>query len=271
MMTIALSLVLTCAGAAQEDGRPRSQADTTSLVRSVRIYAFGNVSGLAHVADFTGIPDIPSCCTSYGNTIGYGWEFGAGALWRLDDGLHAGLRIGYGAASASFASTEPTVILKPTPRDASIAHSIDATITSMSYTPTVQWYLSRSLFITGALMMRYAVATSMVQDEVLQAPDGAVFIGTGTISRNRYEGPINGVQSISVAPEISVGYDLPLNKERSWMASVELAYQVLIPGYVAGIDWYSHALKVQVSVARDLFTTRATTTRRRSSPLGQGQ
>jgi hypothetical protein len=270
LLTIAATLLFASTAFAQADGRARVVPDTSDLIRSVRLFGYGSGFGVWHVADFPGMPDVPSCCTSYGSTFGLGWEIGVGALWRIDTDLHAGLRVGYGSVEASFMATEPTVILKPLPRSASIEHSIETMITTMSYAPTVQWYLDSSLYVTGALVMRYALATSMVQREVLQSPDGAVFLENGTVERNRYEGPIGGVQSITVAPEVSFGYDLPLNDERSWMASIELGYQVLIPGYVAGIDWYSHALKVQVSVAHDSFKTRERG-RRRTTQLEQGQ
>jgi hypothetical protein len=226
-------------------------SDTVVMIRQTRLFGYAQGAGIFHVASFRELPSMPSCCPSYGSSFDLGIEVGAGALWRTDDSLHAGFRLGYGFTPASFRATEPTVILKPTPIDASFQHALDATFQSVVFAPMAQYYIGRRTYLSAALVMRYTHFSYADQTERLDAPTGAVYLDNGSLTRNQYRGDVVGVQQITVAPELSIGRDFSLDRRDEWMLAVDLGYQLLLPGYVASIDWYSHTLRLQLAISRD--------------------
>jgi outer membrane protein OmpA-like peptidoglycan-associated protein len=227
----------------------RDLVDTVNFSDRQRFGLFLQALPVYHTASFGQLPNVPACCPEYNDAWGLHWELGVSGLWAI--GATPGsiaLHVGYGLSRVSLEDREATTFLRPTPVPGEILHTLTSSFASINFTPLYRYHLGKGLHVGAGAAFRVLLSTSFDQREEIVTPRGAVFTDSRSALRNQRNGSITSAESITVAPTLSVSYDLPLTQTRSIVATPSLGYQLLLPGYVSSTRWTSHSIVAGIAI-----------------------
>lgn len=248
---------MSCAnGQTASETIPDSTLSDSLRVLSVRkqrlsVYASGAV--YAHVAAFAGLPNQPTCCPEYTNTVDPGFEAGFEYLQSAFKNTHVGIRASVGLLRARFLDPETTTVIQNVPVEGEFEHQLDIDAWQLHITPMISWEpLERSFFGLG-LDLAVTLTSEYYQIERITAPVGAVYNDTKTSSRNESSGPATAFTSMVGAIRIGGGYAFPLNRMKTMNLMPQLWYGYSFPGFVPDATWSAHTITIGVGITFDRF------------------
>jgi outer membrane protein OmpA-like peptidoglycan-associated protein len=228
----------------------KAQSDSASLQTFIRGQA--GYSIFYHKPDFYDLPGAPSCCPHYGEeSKGSGAYFGLTYELSLLERLLLGLRVNFNYFNSEFNVREKTDIrigdeIKP----GFFIHNLKTDMTTLEFESYLRFYLFDNFSIWGGGFVAPFLTKSYEQYEKIESPKGAVFSDTKTKTRNQKSGNFDGsVKGIWGGLTGGVGYDLPLNKSKSWFITPEISYNLGLTDIVDSISWKANALKFGVSIS----------------------
>ncbi|MCX6139673.1 MAG: OmpA family protein [Candidatus Kapabacteria bacterium] len=206
-----------------------------------------------HSANFTALPNVPSCCPGYESGVGIAPSIIAVGLWPMSDKFLLGARIGYSPLSGSLTRTEATrVIQGATLVDGAFEHSIDATLNALTLEPTASFNVAGPLFVDGGLRFSFTPSPQFSQQEQITQPsNGGTFVdASGTDTRSRIRNAASGdlpSSSTHLAITIALRCEFPLNRDETFILSPEIG-----AGYglttLAGMDWRVHPFRAGITL-----------------------
>lgn len=222
-------------------------------VRKQRLSVFASGALYAHVASFAGLPNQPTCCPEYTNTVDPGFEAGFEYLQSAFKNTHVGLRASVGLLRARFLDPETTTVIQNVPVEGEFEHQLDIDAWQLHITPMISWEpLERAFFGLG-LDLAVTLTTKYYQVERITSPVGAVYNDTKTSTRNESSGPATAFNPMVGAFRIGGGYALPLNQSKTMNLMPQLWYGYSFPGFVPDATWSAHTITIGVGITFDRF------------------
>lgn len=254
----------------------------------VRYGLVGGWSFNIHRADFRALPGIPNCCPNFQSGSGGGPYFGALAEFPLAPSLMLGLRASYVSHSAVLSEREAVrVIVGGVGRDGAFEHTVDASIATLGFEPSVQVRLAGSLFATFGARTGLFLEQSYLQEERIVDPGdvGTFLDSNGQDSRSRVRnqasGELPGVSRFLAQAVFGVAWELPLNEGRTTLLVPEASYALSISDVVSSRTWKPDGLRLGLAlkfqpapappkpIVRDTVVVRDTTLRESSTYVSE--
>jgi outer membrane protein OmpA-like peptidoglycan-associated protein len=174
-------------------------------------------------ASFRQLPGFPSCCPSFDGGSGTGGQFSLGVDVPLWSSLFASMRLAVSDRSHTLTTTEyQDIILGNAVVQGAITHTIDAPLTEVGIESSFGYRWSNLVLRLGG---GYAARTfgRLRAREEITAPSGALFGDTRSNVRNVRTGDLAESITSTLYGVGSVGFDIPLNRVRSWRLTPEVA------------------------------------------------
>lgn len=239
IIVLVFALLLTTA-TAQDDLRPR--------------YGLNAGVGLAyHSSDFSGLPNVPSCCPGYENGTGLSPLVMAVGMWPMSSSLLMSVRLGYAPLSGSISREEATrMVVGGALVDGTFAHSIDATLNAIALEPTISAHIAGPMFIDGGIRLSMFSSPEFAQKEEIVSPStsGTFLDPSGADSRSRTRNVYSGempATSFHAAVTLALRAEFPLNLQQSLLLVPEIAVGYGLTN-IGGVDWKVHPFRAGITV-----------------------
>lgn len=186
-----------------------------------------------HSADFTRLPDCPSCSPGYFNGSGSGFTYGLQYEHVLDNRYALSAMLVYHSLNGKFTSLEKTTIIAagvPTPGE--FEHTLDATLGTLGIEPTLRWTPGGDFCVKVGLNLSYLLVKNYRQSEKITQPsEYGTFLnpdGSNSFSRERntFSGSMQAASALFLAPVISLSYSARLNRQGTLFLEPFGAYYV---------------------------------------------
>lgn len=230
-------------------------SDSTGVnrVRKQRMSVYASGAIYAHVASFAGLPNQPTCCPEYTNTVDPGFEAGIEYLQGAFKNTHVGIRASVGLLRARFLDPETTTVIQNVPVEGEFEHQLDIDAWQLHITPMISWEPVDRAFFGLGLDLAVTLSSEYYQVERIKSPVGAVYSDTKTSSRNESSGPATAFNSMVGAIRIGGGYAFPLNQMKTMNLMPQLWYGYSFPGFVPDATWSAHTITIGVGITFDRF------------------
>lgn len=203
-----------------------------------------------HRAGFHRLPEVPNCCREF--TGGSGTGFTVGALYDLPLGslLFLDLRAGYSSLGGRLVESETTtVIVGGEPVEGEFEHQLEAGLGAVLFEPSLGYRPVPQLSVRLGLGLGLLMNATYDQQEELIRPEGTGVFENGRRVRNEFDGDIPDAASILAFAHAGLGYDLPLNADRTLVATPEIVFMRGFSSIVADSVWSVDALRIGLSVS----------------------
>jgi hypothetical protein len=220
---------------------------------SLRLGVFGHYTRSQHVADFTEIQGVPTCCDERYGTI---WTtaplFTVGALAELPitSWLSAAVRANYTTMNATLQATSQAVAEGGAM--VSNIHSLSARLSSAGLEAMVAVRPVRQMSIYAGFRAGFLTQSRYDYKETL-ASKGFVYKDDSTATRNIR--PDQALPNpIIFQPSLLAGasYEFPMNREGTLLLTPEVFYSFglsnIVSSFVGGGSWRVHQLRGGLSV-----------------------
>lgn len=222
---------------------------------SPRFGIYGHFGLNMHSADFQNLPDIPNCCPNFQDGSGTGLAFGALYETPIAKNLLLGLRAGYMSLDGKLTETESTMMFVNNVRQmGEFEHNIDATLDEIGLNAYLGYQVIDNLFLYGGLRLGFAMTSDFEQVETISQPENTgTFLdadGNNTFlrTRNYHQGKIPDASSTHLFAFAGLGYELPLNSQKSWILAPELFYYFGLFDIPGNTTWSVDALNLGLAL-----------------------
>ncbi len=219
---------------------------------------FANLMLNLHDADFSRIPDCPSCSPGFRSGIGVGATFGLLYEYPISKLYSLGARLSYQNISGLLTATEPTTIIVNSQAVAGeFEHTIDAKLSTIGFEPYLLISPFDKISFSVAVHIGSLMSKSYSQKEEITKPtNSGTFLdadGNDSFSRtrNEFSGDLEKAASLFIAPVLGVSYKVPLNKTASLNAFPEIFYQLGVTNIVDDplvSQWTVNSLRAGISI-----------------------
>ncbi|MAT39046.1 MAG: hypothetical protein CL946_05520, partial [Ectothiorhodospiraceae bacterium] len=208
----------------------------------------GGLNSNIHRLSFSELPGAGSCCPGYETQAGLGYTAGLhlelplGEQWRI---MFRGTLMSHGINLT--ADETKTASDEGFPVRALIRHSLDATLNSLGASAALRVNVVDLMHVYAGMRFGYVVVNDYEQRETLLQPETGTFENNRRV-RNEQSGEIPSASTTHVAAIFGLGYDVPLNFERTLMFTPEIGYAVNLTQISNGLDWYADAFRGAVTL-----------------------
>ncbi len=190
---------------------------------------FGNLGYNMHTADFSKVPDCPSCSPGYRDGNGFGFALGLAYELPFSPMFALELRLSYYDFSAKLTRDEATTVIQASsPVSGTFQHSFDATLNSLGLEPMLKVQLFDNFYLNAGLHLGMMLTKNFTQKEEITSPKGATFLDgntdTGIPVRNNISGELKNTPSMYIAPLAGLSYQMPMNKQKTLLIEPEIYY-----------------------------------------------
>lgn len=226
---------------------------------------WGDVHQNYHSADFKKLPDCPSCSPGFNEGDGIGFGIGAVVdvpIWER--GFLSGKFL-YKTLDAKLVRTQSIMVGKEivdetgqttmVPTLGEFEHSIDTKISIIGLEPSIKYNLFDNLFLNGGFQGAFISTKEYAQVERIVNPKSGTFmdgaIDTYSRKRNEISGTLQSANSIYFGANLSLSYQLPLNKTNEWFLEPELSYALGLTNLVNDElvkKWKANSLGLGIAV-----------------------
>ena len=216
-----------------------------------RYGVFGGLSINAHSADFRALPGVPNCCPKFGSGTGVGPLFGLFYEMPLAIHLLFSLSASYVDHSALLSTTEPVAVsVAGVLQNASFAHTVDATLSSIGVEPAIKFNLAGGLFVSGGFRIGAMISKSYTQKEVTNTGTFLDSVGNDTkkSTRNQNSGDLPSANTILLQGFIGASYELPINSSHTTFLVPTVSYALGFTDVVNGISWKPNGIRASVGI-----------------------
>jgi outer membrane protein OmpA-like peptidoglycan-associated protein len=216
-----------------------------------RIAVFLNYGINIQHADFYELPGFPTCCNSFGNGFGSGFNFGLLGQLRFDEHWFAGAKLTFGNLNGVFESEQhkPITIVGAL-QDALICNTLDASINTFAISPFVSYMLPQitdNLYVTAGLDVATILSSNFAQYEELVSPEIGTF-ENGTRIRNYVSDKLPNTNPFLFGANIGTYWELPINKLKNIRISPEINYHLWLNSPVKDLSWNTSQITFGISV-----------------------
>lgn len=223
--------------------------DTTELQPRIRL--FGAYNMFRHSPDFTQLPSVANCCSRFTNQAdGVGYNFGLAYELPLPYRLFLGLKASLLTFDARLESFENSEVSDGTQFvNGNIKHSLDADFVNLKIESYLRMYIIDGFSVTAGGFMAPFISKKYKQQETIVEPKSAVFKDTGINIRNRKSGDIPGDMGVWSGLNFGFAYDLPVNKDRTFIITPDVSYAIGLSDIADSTAWKANSLSFGLSLA----------------------
>lgn len=204
-------------------------------------------------------PTVPSCCPGYEGTSGSGLTIGAELLMPMSSGLEFGARVALQTSTANFTASEPiTVRVGNNAVASSIEHSLNTSTAALFVEPTINYELTKGLFVTGGLRLGTILSGTYDQSEKLADPTLPYDFTTGGALWNTSAGDIPNRSSFQFGAVVGLRTAIALGTNLTIMP--EVSYAPMFTSVVSDASWTASPLRVGVDVLMNMTKLEAVST-----------
>lgn len=205
------------------------------------------------------LPTVPSCCPGYESTSGSGINIGADLLLPVSDGLEFGARVVFQTSATDFTSKEPiTVRVGNTAVTTSIDHSLNTSVASLFVEPTLNYQITKGLYLTGGLRLGTVISGTFDQSEKLADPSIPYDFSSGSGLYNVRSGDIPNPSGFQFGAVIGARAAIALGTSLTLMP--EVSYAPMFTSLVTDATWSASPLRVGASVLINMTKLEAVST-----------
>lgn len=226
-----------------------SQEQADSPPRTIRLGATGIGGITLHVADFSSLPELPSCCPQFREGSGL---TSAALLWGdypLLGSLYIGLRVGISSFGGMLRALEQKpVLVDDTPTEAVIQHSLAAQLRSLRWEGYVGVRASTLLDVfVGVGTDHVQNATGSIHEELVR-PERGTFENGQRIRNNRTAPLISTVRSMT-SLIAGMRFWIPLSSSYRWSLIPELSFRYALNPLIRSQQWYVYSVLIGAGIA----------------------
>lgn len=179
-----------------------------------------------HSVDFRTLPGIPSCCPQYTSGTGTGFIAGISFDYPLSDVWLLDIRATLHKQNARLVTQERKTVFDGTQSvDGIFEHSIDADIPLYAITPSIRYIIKDNINVRVGMNIGFFGTAKYVQEEILSSPTNLVFSNGSSVWLSS-SGEIPMLNTLQLSALTSIGYDIPLNQSRTFVATPEISYTI---------------------------------------------
>lgn len=227
----------------------RAWATPDDSARTVRIGA-GLMGGVSvHVADFSSLPELQSCCPRFRDGSGLA---AATTLWGeypIGSSLALGLRIGAAWFGGALRSLErKPVLVDDTPTDAVIQHTLQSQFRAMRWEGYLGVRASTLLDVylgVGTDLLQTADAS--IAEELVQPAQGT--FENGQRVRNTQRATLASSTRSMASLIAGMRFTVGLDPQRRWSLVPELTFRYGLDPVVRTNPWYLYSVLVGIGIA----------------------
>jgi outer membrane protein OmpA-like peptidoglycan-associated protein len=207
-----------------------------------------------HSADFSGLPEIPSCGPAYSGASGFFGSLGLDFMYELESlplTIHS--RFDFKGIPGSFTQTEDILIddpnSSPSFQTATLGYNLETSFYSMGLTLLSNYQVDKQIFVGGGLRFGFLMSSSFEQSEKLLSPTNAFFIPQNTRTRNEYSGIIPELSGFETSLVLNAGYSFPLNKTNTTQLIPQIGYELPLTNVISSSEsWKVHTIRFGLTV-----------------------
>ncbi|MCX8051134.1 MAG: hypothetical protein N3B17_04480 [Chlorobi bacterium] len=224
-------------------------AQQTPSSGSVRLGATAMGGVTLHIANFSSLPELPSCCPQFRDGSGVG----AGAmLWGeypLLSSLSVGIRIGTASFGGILRALErKPVLVADTPTEAVIQHSLASRFHSMRWEGYIGIRASSILDVyIGAGTDLIQQADGDIREELVQPARGT--FENGLRERNTRSATLASTVRSMASLITGMRFSIPLDASKRWSLVPELSFRYALDPIARDQQWYIYSVLVGVGLA----------------------
>lgn len=220
--------------------------------RSPELWRVGGSAGfgtLDYNADFSSLPEVPSCCPGYEDGSGTAFVFGASFELPLDRAVIFNSRLLFARFSGTLEADEQKLVTRDfdTVR-ATFRHTLDLAQPALLFEELIGYTPIEQLYILGGIRAEFMVGGTFSQREEIVSPDGIRY-ENDTRERLLLDGDIPLEKQGNVSFLLGLRYDLPLNHKGDLILSPELLYWHGMSDLVSSRDLTMSGFRVGVSMS----------------------
>ncbi|MFN8361052.1 MAG: OmpA family protein [Candidatus Kapaibacterium sp.] len=224
-----------------------SAQNTADKVRT-RYGIYGDFGLNTHSANFQKLPGVPSCCPRYEDGSGSGISLGALMEFPLAENMLLSMRVGYSSLNATLKTTEPLpVIINGQLTDIFSEHSVAATLSSVGIEPLVGYKVFGDMYLQLGGRLGLMMQKGYEQKEQIKDGYPGTF-GDGRRVNNELSGDIPNASGIAASLMFGGSYDLPLNKDRTFILAPEVFYSLGLNQIASDLDWKANTLRFGIAL-----------------------
>lgn len=224
------------------------ERDTNEL--KPRIGVFFHPGFSFHFADFTGLPNVPSCCPEYGNIISSAYEPGISLNYPIDYKWLINARASYGLVNASFESSQfINVLVDGVSTNGKSVFYLNTDLSLLNIDLNAMYTLDSKINFMAGPRLSFIMNSKYNQVEKLTEPsDRGVFYPEYTRSRNELSGDIDNLALMLIGFNIGASYRLPLTKNGSLFLVPEAFYHINFNRLISNVAWTMHSANIGLAV-----------------------
>lgn len=155
-----------------------------------------------------GVFNLPPNSNSYPASIGFGYDFHAGAMMPLSSQWNIGLALALTRGDVRYSTTEPTLFnVGGNPTPGTFTHTLDLRWTLLSPTLLFGWTPTKRFTVDVLGSADFPTGISGKAVETISDPDGVTYIN-GDTSRVRIDGSESSRAAFSLAVRFLFPYDV---------------------------------------------------------------
>ncbi len=218
---------------------------------------FINYNNVSNNASFNKLPGVPNCCPEFTKGTASGYSFGA-LFDYFSNGIGAEIRGGLNFNSGSFTSNEYILLgINGQPVEGELEHKLNYNLKNLNLEADFKYILLDRIHLSIGLDSYFYFSSSYNQYEKIVKPEGkTTFLDAeGNDShkfiRNEKSGEIPDLNKLQYYTNARIGYELPLNIDKSMLLIPEIGIEYGFSNMIKGISWKVITAKFGVSI---LFT-----------------
>jgi len=200
-----------------------------------------------HITNFRELPGIPCCSPQFSFGSAPGFSFGGLYDMYIKDKWGLGLRLGYSNSDAVFNVTETTIgLIAGTPSNVQFEHNLSTRIDLIDFKALASYEYIDNLKLYAGLNLNYVYLGELSQYEKITTLQGTYIDGRRI--RNEVKQEIQDLSAIQAGITLGIGYEMPMNENRSLIISPEAFYTFNFLSPVSDVSWLPMLIRGGISI-----------------------
>ncbi len=217
---------------------------------------FGQAGSTQHAANFQQLPGVPNCCPRFESGSGTALFTGVLVNYYMGTSTALGVRLGYASFSGTLQKEEATtVLIRGSAQAGSFIHTLDATLSAISVQPHLRLGFLSKAYVELGTEFAMMLTSDYAQQETIGQPSGqgtfldALGQDSHSRIRNQSAGTLPQAAQMLILPNVTLGYELPLNRQQNVTLSPELSYAYGLTKVVTDLDWKVQQFRAGIALA----------------------
>ncbi|MFC2131274.1 OmpA family protein [Bacteroidota bacterium] len=231
----------------------------------VRYGVFGHFNLNRHSADFSQIPDCPSCSPGYESGSGTGFSFGGLFEYPISGNILFSTKVAYFDYSANLNKIEPTTVMYNYQSiEGEFEHNLDSYLASIGIEPGLKYLLFANFYLNLFFHAGFVIQSDYEQYEKIVKPsEAATFLDSNGVDthsriRNELSGQIQKASVLNFTLMPGISYELPLNRDKTFLLDFEAFYSLGLMSIVSSSEvkkWNANSVRVGLALKYSPKTT----------------